>query len=86
MLPPISDVTHITLAHCDAVGRGYPPHQFSVAINSLKVFGGVLEASIGKRVFPRTAAILFAASAALVDYGVEWEYSPSLTGVLQRIF
>ena len=34
MLPPISDVTHITLAHCDAVGRGYPPHQFSVTINS----------------------------------------------------
>ena len=33
MLPPISDVTHITLAHCDAVGRGYPPHQFSVTIN-----------------------------------------------------
>jgi len=30
MLPPISDVTHITLAHCDAVGRGYPPHQFSM--------------------------------------------------------
>ena len=30
MLPPISDVTHITLAHCHAVGRGYPPHQFSV--------------------------------------------------------
>jgi len=33
MLPPISDVTHITLAHCDAVGRGYPTHQFSVTIN-----------------------------------------------------
>jgi hypothetical protein len=34
MLSPISDVTHITLAHCDAVGRGYPPHQFSVTINN----------------------------------------------------
>ena len=42
MLPPISDVTHITLAHCDAVGRGYPPHQFSVTINSLP-----LEAALG---------------------------------------
>ena len=46
MLPPISDVTHITLAHCDAVGRGYPPHQFSVTINSnqsCKVNAGVFE-------------------------------------------
>ncbi|MFG6581439.1 hypothetical protein ACGYK1_18805, partial [Sulfitobacter sp. 1A13191] len=34
---PISDVTHITLAHCDAVGRGYPPHQFSVTINIPRV-------------------------------------------------
>jgi hypothetical protein len=24
------------LAHFDVVGRGYPPHQFSVAINSHK--------------------------------------------------
>jgi len=39
MLPPISDVTHITLAHCDAVGRGYPPHQFSVTINTLAPHG-----------------------------------------------
>ena len=23
----------LSLAHCDAVGRGYPPHQFSVTIN-----------------------------------------------------
>ena len=35
MLPPIIDVTHITLAHCDPVGRGYPTHQFSVTINTL---------------------------------------------------
>jgi hypothetical protein len=32
--PPCCDVTHITLAHCDAVGRGHPPHQFSVTINT----------------------------------------------------
>jgi hypothetical protein len=37
MPPPISDVTHITLAHCDAVGRGYPTHQFSVTINRLEL-------------------------------------------------
>jgi len=34
MLSPLSDVaTNITMAHCDAVGRGHPLHQFSVAIN-----------------------------------------------------
>jgi len=39
MLPPISGVTHITLAHCDAVGRGYPTHQFSVTINTVTSTG-----------------------------------------------
>ena len=35
MLSPLSDVlANITLAHCDAVGRGHPLHQFSVAINT----------------------------------------------------
>jgi len=37
MLPPISDVTHITLVRCDAVRWGYPPHQFSVTINRQRV-------------------------------------------------
>ncbi len=31
-LPPSCDVIHITLAHCDAIERGSPPHQFSVKI------------------------------------------------------
>ncbi len=36
MLSPLSDVpANITLAHCDAVGRGHPLHQFSVEINIL---------------------------------------------------
>lgn len=36
MLSPLSDVAaNITMAHCDAVGRGHPLHQFSVAINSI---------------------------------------------------
>jgi hypothetical protein len=31
MLSPLSDVlANITLAHCDAVGRGHPLHQLSV--------------------------------------------------------
>lgn len=35
MLSPFSDVhANITLAHCDAVGRGHPLHQLSVEINS----------------------------------------------------
>jgi hypothetical protein len=34
MLSPLSDVAaNITMAHCDAVGRGHPLHQFSVANN-----------------------------------------------------
>lgn len=36
MLSPLSDVlANITLAHCDAVGRGHPLHQFSAQINTL---------------------------------------------------
>ncbi|MGV1855983.1 hypothetical protein ACQZ6Q_33170, partial [Rhizobium rhizogenes] len=32
---PLSDVVaNITLAHCDAVGRGHPLHQFCVETNS----------------------------------------------------
>jgi len=46
MLPPISDVTHITLAHCDAVGRGYPTHQFSVTINTPALLTEGEEASL----------------------------------------
>ena len=35
MLSPLSDVlANITLAHCDAVGRGHPLHQLSVEINT----------------------------------------------------
>src|SRR5690554_6775276 len=34
MLSPSSDVANITLAHCDAVGRGHPLHHFSAEINS----------------------------------------------------
>lgn len=35
MLSPLSDVlANITLAHCDAVGRGHPLHQLSVQINT----------------------------------------------------
>jgi transposase len=35
MLSPLSDVlANITLAHCNAVGRGHPLHQLSMEINS----------------------------------------------------
>lgn len=35
MLLPLSDVlANITLAHCDAVGRGHPLHQLSAEINT----------------------------------------------------
>lgn len=37
MLSPLSAVlANITLAHCDAVGRGHPLHQFSVEINMFR--------------------------------------------------
>jgi len=37
---PLSDVlANITLAHCDAVGRGHPLHQLSVQINTRVVKG-----------------------------------------------
>jgi hypothetical protein len=42
MLPPSSDVTHITLAHCDAVGRGYPPHQFLEQFSDHRSNGAVV--------------------------------------------
>lgn len=42
MLSPLSDVlANITLAHCDAVGRGHPLHQLSVQINTSCAPGGM---------------------------------------------
>lgn len=45
MLSPLSDVVaNITLAHCDAVGRGHPLHQFCVETNNQDGLTGMVVA------------------------------------------